>query len=263
MVSSVGMAKSLGRKRHRWRKWRLLRWCQSSREQIITAIRRLILGLSVEDQICQWNCKYFCVLLVAWLGTKLSLIQWLLRLLVVLKRSLLVHFLSTTHLSHLGLCVSLDICVFRAMLRKLCPGWVKHNLVVSTTWRLVATAMALSNGQDDVWESLSDLWVWKVFLMAIPLEYGWLGGEVCFAVGGLTDVRCHDFDRDVRIERGSLTLYPDRLVASAVHEGVFFHPSLLCELWSSDPHAAIWMPLTVCHFVWQKMCLPEFSILLW
>ncbi|CAK9071408.1 Nuclear pore complex protein Nup98-Nup96 [Cleaved into: Nuclear pore complex protein Nup98 (Nucleoporin Nup98), partial [Durusdinium trenchii] len=27
---------------------------------------------------------------------------------------------------------------------------------------------------------------------------------------GLTDVRCHDFDRDVRIERGSLTLYPDR-----------------------------------------------------
>ena len=57
-----------------------------------------------------------------------------------------------------------------------------------------------------------------------------MGGEVCFAVGGLTDVRCHDFDRDVRIERGSLTLYPDRLVASAVHEGVFFHPSLLCEL---------------------------------
>ena len=34
---------------------------------------------------------------------------------------------------------------------------MKHNLVVSTTWRLVATAMALSNGQDDVWESLSDL----------------------------------------------------------------------------------------------------------
>lgn len=27
---------------------------------------------------------------------------------------------------------------------------------------------------------------------------------------GLTDVRCHDFDRDVRIERGSLTLYPER-----------------------------------------------------
>lgn len=27
---------------------------------------------------------------------------------------------------------------------------------------------------------------------------------------GLTDVRCHDFDRDLRIERGSLTLYPER-----------------------------------------------------